>query len=111
MTSILTDIKKLLGMGEEYEHFDKDVTIHINSAFSILTQVGVGPADGFRIEDAKATWSEFIPSDNKKLELVKDYVYLKCKLIFDPPTSTSVIDSIERTIKEYEWRLQVEADN
>ena len=106
MDSILTSIKKLLGITEDYEHFDQDIIMHINSVFMILTQMGVGPADGFRIEDDSATWSDFT-SDLKVLESVKSYMYLKVRLLFDPPTSSSVLDSTNRLISELEWRLNV----
>lgn len=110
MESILTSIKKLLGIAEDYEHFDNDIIIHINSVFSILTQIGVGSETGFSISDKTATWSDFI-SDNTKIEMVKTYVYLKVKLLFDPPLNGSVTSSMEKTIAELEWRLNVEVDN
>ena len=109
MESILTSIKKLLGITEDYEHFDTDIIIHINSVFSILTQIGVGSENGFSISDKTATWSDFI-SDNVKIEMVKTYVYLKVKLLFDPPLNSSVTNSMEKTISELEWRLNVETD-
>lgn len=107
--SILTSIKRMLGIMEEYEHFDSDLIIHINSVFSILTQLGVGPSDGFMIEDKNAVWSDFI-SDEKKLQSVKTYMYQKVKLIFDPPLTSAVIESMNRTISELEWRLNVAAE-
>ena len=106
MDSILTSIKKLLGITEDYEHFDQDIIMHINSVFMILTQMGVGPADGFRIEDDSAIWNEFT-TDMRVLESVKSYMYLKVRLLFDPPTSSSVLDSTNRLISELEWRLNV----
>lgn len=109
MESILTSIKKMLGITEEYEHFDVDLIMHINSVLSILTQLGVGPSEGFSIKDKNTTWDEFL-SDSKKLELVKSYVYLKVRLIFDPPLSSSVTEAINRTISELEWRILVTAD-
>ena len=110
MESILTSIKKLLGIAEEYEHFDADLIMNINSVFSILTQIGVGPSEGFSIEDSSATWNDFIHGD-KNLESVKSYVYLKVKLLFDPPTSSAVMESINRMISEFEWRLNVSAES
>lgn len=109
MESILTSIKKLLGISEEYTHFDSDLVMHINSVFSILTQLGVGPADGFLITDASAKWTDFIP-DGKDLEMVKSYMYQKVRLLFDPPLSSSVMESMSNMVKEFEWRLQVAAD-
>lgn len=109
MDSILTSIKKLLGVPEEYGQFDQDIIIHINSAFMILTQMGVGPEDGFTISDSKTTWSEFT-NDDKKIEAVKSYVYMKVKLLFDPPASSSVMEAINRSISELEWRLNIAVD-
>lgn len=109
MDSILTSIKKLLGITEEYEHFDADIVMYINSAFSVLAQLGVGPKNGFRIEDESSDWSEFL-NDDPRLEFVKTYVYLKVKLAFDPPLSSAVIESINRQISELEWRINVAVD-
>lgn len=106
MESILNSIKKLLGISEEYEHFDSDITMHINSVFMVLTQLGVGPEEGFRIEDGSSTWDEFI-QDSMDYESVKSYMYLKVKMLFDPPTSSAAIESMTRMIGEYEWRLNV----
>ena len=110
MESILTSIKKLLGITEEYGYFDPDIIMHINSVFMILTQLGVGPSSGFRIEDDTSTWSDFI-SDTTKLEAVKSYMHLKVKLLFDPPTNSAVIESINRMISELEWRINVTAES
>lgn len=109
MDSILTSIKKLLGIAEDYEHFDQDLIIHINSVLSVLTQLGVGPSEGFSIEDENATWNDFIPED-KRLSSVRSYVYMKVKLLFDPPLSSSVMESMNRMISEFEWRLNVTAE-
>lgn len=109
MQSILTSIKKMLGIVEDYKHFDQDIIIHINSAFMILTQLGVGPPSGFMIYDENSLWSDFI-TDKAKIEAVKSYVYLKVKLLFDPPSNSAVIESINKTIAELEWRLNVTAE-
>lgn len=109
MESILTSIKKLLGITEEYEHFDADLIMHINSVFMILRQIGVGPAEGFHIEDKEAVWTDFL-SDASGLEAAKSYMYLKVKLLFDPPISTPVTEAYNRMINELEWRLNVEVD-
>lgn len=109
MESILTSIKKLLGIEEEYTQFDNDIIMHINSVFLNLTQLGVGPAEGFLIEDDTATWEDFI-GDRNQLQAVKSYMYLKVKLLFDPPLSSSVIESMNRMIAELEWRLNVAVD-
>ena len=108
--SILTSIKKLLGIDENYKHFDPDLVMHINSVLSILMQIGVGPAEGFSISGDKETWADFIKDDSKKFSLVKSYVHLKVKLLFDPPLSSAAIDAINRQISEFEWRLFVAAD-
>lgn len=110
MESILTSIKKLLGITEEYEHFDADITIHINSALMALTQIGVGPSEGFSIKDKTSSWDDFIV-DPTKFEAVKTYVYLKVRLVFDPPTNSTVIAAFEKQISELEFRLNVAAES
>ena len=97
MDSILTSIKKLLGITEEYTHFDTDLIIHINSVFATLTQLGVGPSDGFVIVDKDDVWDQFT-NDNILIESVKSYIYLKVRLLFDPPTSSAVIESYKQMI-------------
>ena len=109
MESILTSIKLLLGIKEEYEYYDDQLIMHINSVFFILTQLGVGPSEGFSIEDKFATWNEFLP-DEQNLEAVKSYIHLKVKLVFDPPMSTAVTESINRLISELEFRLNAAAE-
>lgn len=108
--SILTSIKKMLGIVEEYEHFDADLIMHINSVFSILTQLGVGPSKGFMIEDKSSTWNDYISNDTQFI-LVKSYVFLKVKLLFDPPLGSAVLENYNKQISEYEWRLNVAAEN
>lgn len=109
MESILTSIKKLLGIEEDYTHFDEVIIIHINSVFMILTQLGVGPSNGFSIEDDSAVWSDFVtPGTN--VEAVKSYMHHRVRLMFDPPNS-SVTESMNRIISELEWRLNVQVDN
>lgn len=110
MESILTSIKKLLGIAEEYEHFDNDIIMHINSVFMILMQLGVGPSKGFVIADSSASWDDFLPEGGEKLQAVKTYMYMKVRLMFDPPTSSAVMESMNRMINELEWRLNVEVD-
>ena len=109
MESILTSIKKLLGIDEGYDIFDSDLIFHINSVLMILTQMGIGPAKGFLIEGEDAEWSDFI-DDSTEIEAVKSYVYMKVKLIFDPPQSSAVIESMKQLINELEWRLNVAVD-
>lgn len=110
MESILTSVKKLLGITEEYEHFDADIIMHINTVFLNLTQIGVGPAEGFFIEDETTEWIDFI-GDAAQLQAVKTYVYLKVKLLFDPPLTSTVIESMNRVIAELEWRLRLAAES
>ena len=108
--SILTSRKKMLGIAEEYEIFDLDIIMHINTVFMTLNQLGVGPSDIFRIEDKNDMWSDFI-SDEKQLNGIETYVYLKVRLVFDPPLNASVLEAMKQTISELEWRLNVEAES
>ena len=110
MESILTSIKKMLGIIEDYTHFDEDLIIHINSVILILTQIGVGPSEGFRIEDKNAVWNDFLLSKTAQLEFVKTFMYLKVKLLFDPPLSSTVIESIKQSLSELEWRIVIAAE-
>jgi hypothetical protein len=110
--SILISTKKILGIAEDYTVFDLDIITHINTAFSTLTQLGVGPAEGFMIEDDTAVWSDFIPDyesggDDLQYNSVKSYVFLKVKQLFDPPTTSYLIAASEKQIEELEWRLNV----
>lgn len=104
--SILLSIKKLLGISDDYTFFDEDVVMHINSVLMVLNQLGIGPADGFAISNESDTWGDFI-GDTQTLEAIKSYIYLKVRLMFDPPSSSFTISSIENQIKELEWRLNV----
>ena len=106
--SILTSIKKLLGITEDYTYFDTDIIIHINTVIMILNQMGVG-ATQFHITDKTATWSDFIGTENTILEMVKTYIYLKVRLIFDPPQG-GLMTAFENTISELEWRLNSEVN-
>lgn len=108
--SILTSIKKLLGIAEDYTAFDADILMHINSVFMILSQMGVGPSTGFRIEDEMSTWDEFIAEEDN-LDAVKSYMHLKVKLLFDPPQSSAVMQAMNQMISELEWRLYTIADS
>lgn len=109
MDNILSSIKKLLGIPTEETAFDSDIIMHINSVFMILNQLGIGPTDGFTISDDYALWSDFIP-DGQNLELVKSYMYMKVRLMFDPPSSSAVLSAMEKSISEFEWRLNVQAE-
>lgn len=109
MESILSSIKKLLGIPESYTNFDEDIIIHINTAFAILNQLGVGPDEGFMIEDENAIWGDYITKYN--LLMIRTFIYLKVRLLFDPPTSNALIESINRTLGELEWRIFLEGDS
>lgn len=102
--SILTSTKKVLGIDESYTHFDIDVTMHINSVFNTLTDLGIGPEEGFMITDKSAKWVDFL-GDDKNLNSVKTYVSLRVRLLFDPPTTSFAIAAQQEQIKELEWRL------
>lgn len=110
MDSILTSIKKMLGISKEYDAFDAVLIMHINSVFMNLNQLGVGPNEGFSIMDETDQWTDFI-SEDQRLEAIKSYMYLKVKLLFDPPMNSSVTESINRQINELEWRLNVTAED
>lgn len=107
--SILTSTKKVLGIDESYDVFDTDITMHINSVFSTLQQLGVGPSSGFSIEDETATWEDFIGTSTV-INNVKSYMCLRVRLLFDPPATSFALDAITSQVKEFEWRLNVAAD-
>lgn len=108
--SILDSIKKILGMPPDYDAFDTDLVIHINSVFGILAQLGVGPEGGFSISDNTTLWKAYL-GDSKDLEMVKSYMALKVRLVFDPPTIGTVMDAMKEQIREFEWRLNVQVDH
>lgn len=112
MESILTSIKELLGIAEEYDHFDRAVVMHINTVLTTLTQIGVGPSSGFFISDETATWTDFVPEATlARIEAIKSYIYLNVKLLFDPPNSSAHIESINRQIEKLEWRINIAAES
>jgi hypothetical protein len=111
MESILTSIKKMLGIDAKYTQFDADIIMHINSVFTTLTQLGVGPSTGFYIEDDTAEWLDFIP-DLATMQSVKTYMYMKVRIIFDPASlGSATLAAFERQIQEFEWRLNVLAES
>ena len=110
MDSILQSIKKLLGLDEDYDAFDDDVMMHINSVLMILTQLGVGPKNGFSITVEEETWEDYLGEDISKLSAVKTYVYLKVKTMFDPTSSSVVNEATKEMLKELEWRLNSEIE-
>lgn len=109
MDSVLTSIKKLLGLEEEYTQFDADIIIYINSALMMLNQLGVGPEEGFVITGATETWSDYI-GEVSNLESLKTYIMINVRLMFDPPSSSVITEAFERMKKELEWRLIVQAE-
>lgn len=108
--SILNSIKKVIGIHPDDDSFDEDIVMHVNSVFSTLAQLGVGPAEGFMIEDDSATWDTFLGADPRLLNSVKTYIYLKVRLVFDPPNTSFVIESMNKQIQELEWRLNVQRE-
>ena len=109
MESVLTTIKKMLGIAADYTHFDSDIIVHINSVLMTLNQLGVGPETQTFIGSDMDTWDKIL-GDITNLEAVKTYIYLKVRLLFDPPTSSFVVDSMNRQASELEWRLNVQAE-
>lgn len=108
--SILTSTKNALGVAEDYTPFDEQIIMHINSVFSTLRQLGLGPAEGFMIEDATPTWDAFI-GDNLSYNSVKSYMYCSVRLIFDPPTTSYLITALKEQKQEFEWRLNVDRED
>jgi hypothetical protein len=102
--SILTSTKKILGLGEDYTAFDEDIITHINSTFSIVHQLGIGPEDGFMIMDESATWND-IDINQSQLNLLRTYVFLRVRMLFDPPTTSFLIEATNKQLQEYEYRL------
>lgn len=109
MSSILNDTKKTLGIDSTYTAFDTDIIMHINSVFSTLNSIGLGPAEGFEITDDTADWADFLAGD-ARLNSVKTYLYLRVRLYFDPPATSFVIAALEKQIQEIEWRLNVQRE-
>ena len=107
--SILMTMRKLVCGNPYADHFDTDLLVHINACFSILNQLGVGPENGFVVTDETQNWSSYI-ADNYRLNMVKTYVTLKVKKIFDPPLTSSVLEAMDKEISELEWRLNVAVD-
>lgn len=104
--SILNSVKKILGIAPDYTVFDTDIIIHINSVFANLNELGIGPIDGYMITDATALWSQYLLG-NSKLNSVQSYMYLRVRLLFDPPATSYLITSLQEQAKELEWRLNV----
>lgn len=105
-SSILKSTKKILGLSQDYTAFDLDIITHINSAFSVLNQIGIGPLAGYSIDEEDAEWADLNLPTNQ-LSLVKTYIFLKVRSLFDPPTTSYLIEAVNRQISELEWRLSV----
>lgn len=105
-SSILTSTKKILGIAEDYTAFDLDIITHINTVFSDLHQLGIGPDTGFMIEDSSAVWEDFLGTE-PFLNQVKTYMYLRVRLLFDPPSTSFAIEAMREQVKELEWRMNV----
>lgn len=107
--SILTDTKKIIGITEDDTSFDVDIIMHINSVFSILQQLGVGPDGGFEILDKSDLWDDYV-QNNKALNMVKTYMYLKTKFIFDPPGTSFLLEAMTKQIEELETRISIQRE-
>lgn len=108
--SILVTIKKMLGVGDSYTPFDTDIMVHTNSAILNLTQMGIGPKEGFIVTDYDQKWSDFLTNE-VNLEAAKTYIYLQVKMLFDPPTNSFVMDSMEKQCEKLLWRMNVQAES
>ena len=110
--SILQTIKKMLGLDETYIPFDQDIIVLINAVFMTLHQLGIGPDEGFSIKDYRARWSDFITNENQKqLHAVQEYVYMKVRMVFDPPGNSFVMEALKQQCQELEWRMNVQAES
>lgn len=109
--SILTSIKKMLGISSDNTDFDTDIVIHINTVFGILNELGVGPSSGYMITSANDTWADYGISEDNNLNSVKSYMYLKVKMLFDPPITSAIQNANTQLINELEWRLNIHSEN
>lgn len=108
--SILNTVKEGLNLEADYDAFDSELITYINSALSVLTQIGVGSDDGFDISDSTSTWVDFIGDNDKLLNMVPAYVILKTKILFDPPINSTVMEANKNILAEYEWRINSAVD-
>lgn len=106
--SILLEVKKMLGIDADYDAFDTDIILNINTALMVLVQIGVG-VPGFEVTGDNETWSQFL-KNHKDFAAVKTYVYLRVRIVFDPPSSSYVLTALENQARELEWRLYIQAD-
>lgn len=107
---ILESVKKWIGPSVEYDYFDSDLLMHINSYFAVMSQCGIGPSDGFTVDET-SKWDEFLPEGGNVLAMAKQYVQLRTRLTFDPPTSSFVIDLLKKNAEEMEWRMYIQTDS
>lgn len=110
MDSILSSVKKMLGIDEAYTHFDLDIIVHINATLAQLTQFGIGPDAGFAISGIDETWEMFMGT-NPRLNMVKSYVYMRVRYLFDPPLSSAAAEAIKQQLDEFGWRLNIAAED
>lgn len=108
--SILATIKKLLGLEADYTPFDQDIIVLINGSFMTLHQLGIGPSDGFSIRDYSSKWSDFV-TNQVNLHGVQEYVYMKVRMVFDPPGNSFVMEALKQQCQELEWRMNVQAES
>lgn len=110
MDSILQSVKKDLGIAQEYTHFDEELIMNINSIFSVLRQLGVGPVEGFKISNSSDVWGNFIDAEDERLEYIKTYISKRVKILFDPPLNSAVLEATKTVLSELEWRINVDVD-
>lgn len=107
---ILDSVKKWIGPSVDYDYFDSDILMHINTFFAVLAQCGIGPADGFTVTET-SKWEDFYPEGGNVLAMAKEYVQLRTRLVFDPPSSSFVIDLLKKNAEEMEWRMYIQTDS
>jgi hypothetical protein len=110
LTSILQTTRVLVGVTKDVTHFDDQLLPHINTALMNLSQLGVGPATGYRITGDTETWEDYLGTEFTNLESVKNYIALYTRLVFDPPTSSYVVEVLQRSLAELEWRLKLQTE-
>lgn len=109
--SILLSVKKVLGVDADCSDFDTDILMHLNSVLAVLQQLGIGPDDGYYVDGIDQTWSDYLGESHAYVAMVKSYITAKVRLLFDPPVSSAVMESLSRTCSEFEWRANVAAEN
>lgn len=109
-TGILESVKKWIGPSVEYDYFDSDLLMHINSYFAVMNQCGIGPSAGFTVDET-STWEDFLPEGGNVLAMAKQYVQIRTRLTFDPPSSSSILDILKKNADEMEWRMYVQTDS